>query len=82
MARRCHTVEQIVSKLLTEMLSFAPEDRDGRRGLRFKAAGTLEKLISGAVPKVSHAVVSPTGLDALWIPIDRWFPVDESRRAA
>ena len=63
MASRRHTVEQIVSKLLTEMLSFAPEDQDGPMGLRFKAVGTLEKLISGALPKVSHAVVSPTGFE-------------------
>ncbi len=26
-------------------------------------------------------LVSPTGLDALWIRIDRWFPVDGTRRA-
>lgn len=26
-------------------------------------------------------MVSPRGLDALWIPIDRWFPVDGKRWA-
>ncbi len=26
-------------------------------------------------------LVSPRGLDTLWIPIDSWFPVDGKRRA-
>ncbi len=54
---------QIVSKLLTEKIIFAPEDRDGRRGFRFQATGTVEKLLAGRVPGRFPAVVSPTGFE-------------------
>ena len=49
---------QIVSKLLTEKIIFAPKDRDGRRGFRFQATGTVEKLLAGRVPGRFPALVS------------------------
>ena len=59
-----------------------PEDRNGARGFRFEATGTVEKLVTGAFPEFSQAMVSPRGLDCLQTPIDRWFPAARPRRAA
>ena len=48
---------QIVGKLLAEKISFAPEDRNGERGFRFEATGTVEKLVTGAISRFSQAMV-------------------------
>ncbi len=37
-------------------------------GYRFRAAGTVEKLVTGAIPCFSQALVSPRGIEGLWIP--------------
>ena len=70
---------QIIAKLLADKLSFAPEDRDGRRGFRFCGTGTVEKLLHGTVPGPFLGVVSPRGMEGLWMPLDGWF---SARRAA
>jgi hypothetical protein len=49
LGRQVPQARQIVSKLLASKLTFAPEDRDGRRGFRFRATGTVEKLVAGTV---------------------------------
>jgi len=54
---------QIVTKLLAEKITFSPEDHDGRRGFRFQATGTVEKLIEGVVPGSFRTVVSPRGMN-------------------
>ena len=66
---------QIVSKLLAEKISFAPEDRNGEKGFRFEATGTVEKLVTGAIPEFSQAMVSPRGSEGLQVSIERWFAV-------
>ena len=63
LGRQIPQARQIVGKLLAEKLTFAPEDRDGQPGFRFRAAGTVEKLISGAVPGCLQEVVSPAGFE-------------------
>ena len=63
LGRQVPQARQIVSKLLADRLTFTPEDRDGRRGFRFQAIGTVEKLIAGLVPGVSQAMASPTGFE-------------------
>jgi hypothetical protein len=67
LGRQTPQARQIISKLFVEKVSFAPEGRaDGRKGFPFSAIGTVEKLISGAVPRVSQAVESPRGLVDLY----------------
>ena len=61
LGRQVPLARQIVNKLLAEKITFTPEDRDGRRGIRFEATGTVEKLVEGIVPGRLPAVVSPTG---------------------
>jgi hypothetical protein len=64
LGRQVPQARQIVQKLLAEKLTFAPEDRHGRRGFRFNATGTVEKLVAGAVPGSLQGVVSPRGTDS------------------
>ncbi len=57
---------QIVGKLLADRLTFAPETRNGCRGFRFQAMGTVDKLIAGVVPaqlSTLQTVMSPTGFE-------------------
>ncbi len=75
LGRQVPQARQVVQKLLSEKITFAPEDRDGRRGFRFQATGTVEKLISGVVPGSLRAMVPPTGIDPWKVQIDAWFPV-------
>ncbi len=63
LGRQVAQARQIVQKLLAEKITFQPEDRDGRRGFRFRATGTVEKLVAGVVPGSLQAVVSPTGFE-------------------
>ncbi len=63
LGRQVPQARQIVTKLLADKLTFTPEDRDGRRGFRFRATGTVEKLVAGVVPGSLQAVVSPTGFE-------------------
>jgi hypothetical protein len=60
---------QIVQRLTTEKLTFAPMDREEER-FGLQATGTVEKLFDGAVPGDLHAVVSPRRTDALQVTID------------
>jgi hypothetical protein len=66
LGRQVVQARQIVTKLLAEKITFTPEDRDGRRGFRFEATGTAEKLLAGVVPGRLQAVVSLSG--ASWSP--------------
>jgi len=50
LGRQVPQARQIVQKLLAERITFQPEDRDGRRGFRFEATGTVEKLLKGSIP--------------------------------
>ncbi len=66
LGRHVAQARQIVVKLLEGRLTFEPETRDGRRGFRFHAVGTVAKLVSGVVPgnlSCLQAVASPTGVD-------------------
>ena len=61
---------QILGKLLQEKIVFEPEDRDGRRGFRFKAVGTVEPLLERAVPGCLQSVAA---LDAQsWNRMAQW----------
>ncbi len=68
LGRQVPQSRQIVQKLLTERITFAPEDKDGRRGFRFQATGTVEKIIAGVVPGSLHAMVPPTGFEPVFSP--------------
>ena len=50
LGRHVAQARQIIVKLLVGRLTFEPETRDGRRGFRFHAVGTVAKLIAGVVP--------------------------------
>ena len=66
LGRHVAQARQIVVKLLEGRLTFEPETRNGRRGFRFHAVGTVAKLISGVVPgelSTLHTVASPTGFE-------------------
>ncbi len=50
-------------------MTFTPESQNGRRGFRFQATGTIEKLVAGLVPgQVStlQTVASPTGFEPVF----------------
>lgn len=60
---------QIVSKLLADKLTFTSEDHGHQPGFRFRATGTIAKLVDGLVPGrfLSLRVgTSPTGSSLLW----------------
>jgi hypothetical protein len=40
---------QIVTKLLEDKVTFTPET-NGRKGFRFRASGTVVKLVTGLIP--------------------------------
>ena len=66
LGRHVAQARQIVVKLLEGRLTFEPETRDGRRGFRFHAVGTVAKLVTGVVPgelSTLQTVASPTGFD-------------------
>ena len=68
LGRQVPLARQVLAKLLEEKVSFVPEDRKGRRGFRFRAAGTVERLVAGAVPGLVRAVVAPTGFEPVFPP--------------
>ena len=71
LGRQVAQARQIVTKLLADRLTFVPECRNGRRGFRFQATGTVDKLIAGVVPgqlSTLQTVMSLTGLGLLWTP--------------
>ena len=66
LGRQVAQARQIVGKLLADRLTFAPEVRNGCRGFRFQAMGTVDKLIAGVVPgelSTLQTVMSPTGFE-------------------
>ena len=66
LGRHVAQARQIVVKLLEGRLTFEPETRDGRRGFRFHAVGTVAKLVTGVVPgelSTLQTVASPTGFE-------------------
>ena len=66
LGRQVAQARQIVGKLLADRLTFAPETRNGCRGFRFQATGTVDKLIAGVVPgqlSTLQTVMSPTGFE-------------------
>ncbi len=66
LGRQVAQARQIVDKLLSDRLTFAPETRNGCRGFRFQAMGTVAKLVSGVVPgelSTLHTGASPTGFE-------------------
>ena len=66
LGRQVAQARQIVTKLLADRLTFVPECRNGRRGFRFQATGTVDKLIAGVVPgqlSTLQTVMSPTGFE-------------------
>ena len=70
LGRQVAQARQIVTKLLADRLTFVPECRNGRRGFRFQATGTVDKLIAGVVPgqlSTLQTVMSPRGTDAVCI---------------
>ncbi len=69
----------LLTELLAEKLTFMPEDRDGRRGFRFQAAGTVEKLVAGLVPGRQQEVVFHAG--ASWNSGVRWLRQLEAFRS-
>jgi len=77
LGRQVPVARQIVTKLLDGRITFTPEERDGHRGFRFTATGTVEKLVEGVVPGSFRAGASPTGFE----PVERsWegaFPLSE-----
>ena len=75
LTRQVGQARQIVQKLLASKIAFTPEEREEGPGFLFRATGTLEKLIGGAVPGWCgslggdlQAVVSPTGLEPVLPP--------------
>ncbi len=78
LGRQVSQARQIVTKLLAGRLTFTPEARDGRRGFRFQATGSVAKLIAGLVPgefQSLRAVASPTGTAIMWYrPLDGLIP--------
>jgi hypothetical protein len=78
LGRQVPVARQILTKLLAGRITFAPEERDGRRGFRFTATGTVEKLVEGVVPGSFRTGVSPRGTVDLYQVEIR----GETRRAA
>ena len=68
LGRQVPLARQVLTKLLNEKISFTPEDQRGRRGFRFQAAGTVERLVAGAVPGLVRGVVAPTGFEPVFPP--------------
>lgn len=64
LSREVGQARQVVTKLLTDRLTIAPESRDGRDGFRFRATGSVAKLIAGVVPGDSYlqGMASPPGI--------------------
>ena len=50
---------QTLRKLLTKRIQFVPETRDGVRGYRLEAEGTVRPLFA----EVVHGMASPGGTD-------------------
>jgi hypothetical protein len=72
LARRKPQARQMLRKVLSGKIELTPVEENARRGYRFTAQGTFEKLLSGAVLEaLPRTVVAPTGFE----------PVFESRRA-
>ena len=55
LAEHAVKTRQILQKLRTKRIRFVPEARDGRRGYRLEAEGTVRPLLTGVV------LASPTG---------------------
>ena len=73
LGRQATQARQVLSKLLVEQFTIVPEWRDGIRGFRFRATGSLTKLlefvlgpgefvISGDILRL-QAVASPLGTE-------------------
>ena len=62
LARRKPQGRQMLRKVLSSKIELTPVEENGRRGYRFTAQGTFEKLLSGAVLEaLPRTVVAPTG---------------------
>lgn len=66
--------QQDLRRLIDGRLAFTP--RDGY--YEFSGTGTVEPVLGGLVQKL----VSPRGTGRWKIPLELWFAVDETRRAA
>ena len=66
--------QQALRHLIDGRLTLTPREDH----YEYKRVGTVQPMLGGLVQEL----VSPTGLDTLWIPFERWFPLDGSRRAA
>ncbi len=63
LGRQVPLARQIVAKLLDGRVTFSPASQDGREGFQFRATGSVEKLIAGAVPgNLLSAAYLPAGI--------------------
>lgn len=70
LGRQVVVARQIVRKLIDGKITFTPEERDGRKGFRFKAIGTLTPFLEGVIPGAAarlQVMASPTGTISPWI---------------
>jgi hypothetical protein len=72
LGRQVGLARQIMTKLLAGRVTFEPEDRHGLPGFRFRAVGTLAKLVTGLVPGEwigsLRVLASPTGFEPVFWP--------------
>jgi len=64
LAEHAVKTSQILRKLLTKGIRFVPEARDGLRGYRLEAEGTVRPLLA----EVVQDVASPTGFEPVFWP--------------
>jgi DNA invertase Pin-like site-specific DNA recombinase len=60
LSRHVPQARQILQKVLRDRLTFTPEERDGQRGYRFTAEGSIFPLLVGMVPEFAACPLSQT----------------------